>query len=234
MKKFIIILLSLLVSSCGALSLISTAKTIITTDLDRRTIGAITDDELTDLELEAWAINDEKLTNSHINFHIYNKQLLMTGEVESNEVKKYLIEKIRGKGKIDKIFDETKIENTTSFISRGQDSLIDGKIKIAINSQEVFNPVHIYYHTENRIVYLMGDVTKREGKKAGIMVADISGVKGVVKYFNYIDKIPQKEIDRAVAKEVSEKKLEFQRNKDFEKKQRIDKLNKQIEAINNE
>ena len=198
MKKIIILIIASMLSSCGAISILSMAKTLITTDLDRRTIGSIADDELIDLSLEAWATNDKKLKNAHLNFNLYNKNLLITGEVPSLEVKKYLINHISlNYGKVNNVRDAIKIALASSFLDRAKDKLIDGKIKLSFNSQEVFNPVHINYHTENTVVYLMGDVTAREGKKVGLVVARIDGVSGVVKYFNYIDKVPQKEIDRA-------------------------------------
>jgi osmotically-inducible protein OsmY len=235
MKKIILLTaLSLFLSSCGILSAISTVKTVITTDLDRRSIGAIADDELTDLDLESWAVDDKNFENSHFNFNLYNNNLLITGEVENSEVRNYLIQKIKNKEKISSIFDETKILKPSSIFDRSKDILTDGKIKLALNNQEVFNPVHINHHTERGVVYLMGDVTKREGKKAGLIVAGVGGVKKVVKYFNYIENIPQREIDRAITKRQDLRDREESRQKNFNKQQRIDKLKKQIEAIKDE
>jgi osmotically-inducible protein OsmY len=229
MKKITLILLTsiaLILSSCGPLSVIGAAKTIITTDLDRRTVGVITDDGLIDLELEAWAVGDDKFKDSHFNFNVYNKNLLITGEVENDEVRKYLIEQINRKQRVNKIFDEAVIAKPSSFFDRSSDSIIDGKIKLELNNQEVFNPVHINYHTERGVVYLLGDVTKREGKKAGVVIAGVSGVKKVVKYFNYIERIPQKEIDKAIVRKKELQDREESRQKNFNKQQRIDKLNK--------
>ena len=203
MKTALILILTSVLSSCGVMSIISTAKTLITTDLDRRAIGAIADDELVDLSLEAWAINDKKLKNTHLNFNLYNQHLLITGEASSIETKKYIMSYISlNYEKIINIKESIRITQVSSLFDRAKDKLIDGALKIAFNAQEVFNPVHINYHTENTIVYLMGDVTSREGKKAGLVAARVSGVSGVIKYFNYIDKIPQREIVRAKEREA--------------------------------
>jgi osmotically-inducible protein OsmY len=237
MQKIILILLTsitLLISSCGLLPVVGVAKALVTTNLDRRTVGVITDDDLIDLELETWAVGDDKFKDSHFNFNVYNKNLLITGEVENDEVRKYLIEQINRKQRVNKIFDEAVIAKPSSFFDRSSDSIIDGKIKLELNNQEVFNPVHINYHTERGVVYLLGDVTEREGKKAGVVIAGVSGVKKVVKYFNYIENIPQREIDRAITKRQDLRDREESRQKNFNKQQRIDKLKKQIEAINNE
>jgi osmotically-inducible protein OsmY len=197
-----------LLSSCGILSVISVTKTVITTDLDRRTIGVIADDELANLELEAWAVDDKKLDNSHLNFTVYDKNILITGEVESAEIIQYVLQQVPKKVVTRRILNEMVIAQPTSLASRAKDSLIDGKIKIALNNQEVFNPVHINYHTENGVVYLLGDVTKREAKKAGHMVAGVGGVTKVIKYFNYIPNIPQREVERALAREQEKIKQE--------------------------
>ena len=232
MKKINILILASLLSSCGTFSLITTAKTIITTDLDRRSIGAIADDELIDLSLESWAINDKKLENAHINFNIYEKIVLVTGEVPSKNIKQYVDKQIKlQEPKIIKIFNNLIIASPSSLLERGKDSLIDAKIEIALNTQEVVNPVHIKVHTEDNVVYLMGDVTIRESKKAGIVAAKISGVIKVVKYFNYIDRIPQKEIDRAKQKEQVIKQREEELAKEKEKQRKKDILLQKIREL---
>ena len=209
MKKIIILILAIAISSCGPLSILGAVKTLITTDLDRRTIGVIADDELFDLNLEAWAINDKKLDNSHLNFNIFDNQVLITGEIENKNLKDYIAKYITAeKPDIKKIMNEARVGKPSAFLSRTSDSLIDGKVKLAFNQQETFNPVHIQVHTENEVVYLTGIVTKREGKKAGVIAAGVSGVKRVVKYFNYIDSIPLREIKRAKQREINRLKEE--------------------------
>jgi osmotically-inducible protein OsmY len=53
-----------------------------------------------------------------------------------------------------------------------------------------FNPVHVKVVTERATVYLMGLVTKREADDATQIARTTSGVKRVVRVFEYIEPPP--------------------------------------------
>jgi osmotically-inducible protein OsmY len=60
------------------------------------------------------------------------------------------------------------------------------QVEALFYDQEVFHPAHIRVMTENKTVYLMGAVTKREADKAVKSATKVNGVKKVVKFFNYL------------------------------------------------
>jgi len=74
-------------------------------------------------------------------------------------------------------------------------------VEASLLTQETVNPIHVRVITEKETVYLMGDVTKREADAAVKWASKVNGVTKIIKHFNYLNSIPQVEIDRALAKE---------------------------------
>jgi osmotically-inducible protein OsmY len=240
MKIIVNLILSLvlvsLLSSCSMLSVASTVKTVVVADSDRRSVGTITDDNILDISLEAWALDEKIFENSHLNFNVYDGEVLITGEVASAKVKEYLQQNIYTQSaNIKRIIDETIIAPTSSLITRTKDSLIDNRISLALNSQEVVNPVHIKVHTENLVIFLMGDVTEREAKKAVEIAAEVGadhGVSKIIKHFNYLKDIPLREKQKAKKREAEFKKQQQKLEKQREIDKKKEELKKQLEELN--
>ncbi|BAS67113.1 BON domain-containing protein [Bathymodiolus septemdierum thioautotrophic gill symbiont] len=233
MKKIIYSLIvtasTLFLSSCLLSSALSTAIIVAN---DRRTTGEIVDDKSIEFNLFAWNDKENRLENAHLNFLVYNKEVLITGEVPTQAVRDYIIKQAPNKDfKIKKVIDELRIAKSSSLLSRAKDSMITIKAKALFHNQEVFNPLHIEITTENRTIYLMGDLTRREANKATKIASGISGVKRIVKLFHYLENIPAGEIARAKQKE-----LEAERKKALEVKRatieaKKAELRRQINAL---
>ncbi len=208
MRNFILALTMVFtLSACsgGLLGIASAVNTVIVADSDRRSIGTIADDNILALNLRAWALNNEALTDSHVNFHVYNSTVLITGEVVDQDVQQFLTNNVPLQSEnIGRVIDETIIGPPSSIATRAKDTLIDNRIILALNSQEVVNPVHIKVHTENLVIFLLGDVTEREANKAAEIAASVGsthGVTKIVKHFNYLKDIPLREQQRAKERE---------------------------------
>lgn len=231
--KILVLSLVLLLSSC--MSVITTIPSIVSASNDRRSLGSITDDKIIFFTLEKWASEEKVLKVAHLNFTLYNGDVLITGEVPSLKIKQYLSKQIKiQEPKINKIFNETVIAKNSHYTNRLKDSIIDGKIDLFLNNQEVVNPIHIIVHTENKVVFLMGDVTKREGKKAATVAASVDGVLRVVKLFNYLEHQPQKEIDAYKKKELEEENMQSKRIKQRKLLLQQQQLRKKINLLERE
>src|SRR5438552_3813112 len=68
---------------------------------------------------------------------------------------------------------------------RTSDSLITAQVKARYLRAKAFNPVHVKVVTEAGVVYLMGVVTEREADDAVDLARTTSGVRKVVKIFEY-------------------------------------------------
>ncbi|WP_310646882.1 BON domain-containing protein [Limnohabitans sp.] len=152
---------------------------------DRRTTGIQLEDE--GIEQRSATARDENFgTKEHINFTSYNRQVLMTGEVSSDRVRQQIEQLIGRVENVRLVANELAVGPASSFGDRSNDVLLVAKVKAAmVDSEDVFANVFKVV-AERGTVYLMGRVTQREATRATEVVRGVSGVKRVVKVFEYI------------------------------------------------
>ena len=183
----------------------STAATVVTLDQERRTTGEVIDDKSIYLQLLAWSIEDSDAKSSNLSFMVYKRVTLIAGQAPSPEIKSSIFQKIKLKfPSIDRIIDEVAISKNNSLVGKAKDIAITTQVEASLLNQEVVNPVHVRVMTENANVYLMGDVTKREGDGAAKAASKANGVNTIVKHFNYLDARPLAEINREKEREARE------------------------------
>ena len=202
MKK-VIILSALLVSSTILSSCIpivqgaAAVTTVATMSNDRRTMGEILDDKTLYMNLGNIVSKDSVLGDTHINFNVYNKSVLVVGEVPTVDLKNYLEELLKKKApKINQLINEVEVMPNSSYLNRARDGVISVQIEALFLDQEVFHPAHVSVLTERATVYLMGSVTKREAEHATNVASKAKNVKQVVKLFNYLMARPAEEIEK--------------------------------------
>jgi len=202
MKK-VIILSALLISSTLLSSCIpivqgaAAVTTVATMSNDRRSMGEILDDKTLYMNLGNIVSKDSLLDDTHINFNVYNRSVLMTGEVPTDDLKNYLEEIVKKKAsKMSQLINEVAVMPNSSYLNRARDGVISVQIEALFLDQEVFHPAHVSVLTERGTVYLMGSVTKREAEQATNVTSKAKNVKKVVKLFNYLMARPAKEIEK--------------------------------------
>jgi len=216
MKKLalftLLIIHSILLSGClPAIQGMSSVSSIISVSNDRRSAGVILDDKTTYLQLAAWVAEDTKLDNAHLNFLIYNKTVLVAGEVPNKALRAYVSKQAKRQSPaIKQIFNETSVGSNSNLLKRTKDSAITLQVEAMFQDQEVFHPTHVRVMTEAQTVYLMGAVTKREADKAVKISTKAKGVRQVVRLFDYLKTRPAAEIKRdklRVTESIAEAKL---------------------------
>ena len=238
MKKVILLCAllasSFILSSCSPIVQGAAAVTTVATmSNDRRRAGEILDDKNLDFKLRSIAKKDEILEDMHINFMVYNKTVLMSGESSSAQARAYLEKQIKRKAtKMKQLINEVAVMPNSSYLSRAKDGIITVQIETLFLNQEVFHPTHVRVMTERGTVYLMGSVTKREAEHATNLAAKAKNVDKVVKLFNYLLVRPAEEIERDNKKKVeAERQAELEAKKaeleaaQAELQQQIDELN---------
>ena len=202
MKK-VTILIALLISSVFLSSCTpiiqgaAAVTTVATMANDRRTIGEILDDKTLYINLGSIVSKDPLLNDAHINFNVYNKSVLITGEVPNDDLKDYLEELVQMKAsKTNQLINEVAVMPNSSYLTRAKDGVISLQIEALFLDQEVFHPAHVSVLTERATVYLMGSVTKREAEHATNVASKAKNVKQVVKLFNYLMARPVEEIEK--------------------------------------
>jgi len=153
---------------------------------DRRSSGAYIEDQ--EIELKASkAIDDSLKSNVHANITSYNRHVLITGEV-SNEANKAKAESlVKPIQNVNSINNQLVNGANSSISARSNDAYITSKVKTNFLTENKFAANHVKVVTENGTVFLLGLVTHKEGDDAAEIARTTSGVKKVVKDFEYID-----------------------------------------------
>jgi len=152
---------------------------------DRRTPGIQLEDEGIE-QRSATAMRENFGTKEHINITSYNRQVLITGEVTSELVRTQAEQLVGRVQNVRSVVNELVVGPATSISDRSSDVILVAKVKAAmVDSEDVFANVFKVV-AERGTVYLMGRVTQREAKRSTDVVRGVSGVKRVVRVFEYI------------------------------------------------
>jgi osmotically-inducible protein OsmY len=152
---------------------------------DRRTTGIQVEDEGIE-QRGASAMTENFGSKEHINITSYNRQVLITGEVSSDAVRRQAEQLISRVQNVRAVVNELAIGQASSNSERASDVLLVAKVKAAmVDSEDVFANVFKIVG-ERGTVYMMGRVTQREAQRATEVVRGVSGVKRVVRVLEYI------------------------------------------------
>jgi osmotically-inducible protein OsmY len=152
---------------------------------DRRTTGIQVEDEA--VELRAVNRVSNALGNrGHVNITSYNLQVLITGEVPTEQDKVLVQQIVSRVENVRSIVNELGVMSNSSLTQRTADSLVTGKVKAAfVDAPDLFaNAFKVV--TERGVTYLMGRVTQREANRATEMARSVSGVQKLVRVLEII------------------------------------------------
>ncbi|WP_353191876.1 BON domain-containing protein [Pandoraea pnomenusa] len=152
---------------------------------DRRSVGAQTEDREIQVKAEANIANNLP-DAAHVNVTVFNRRVLLTGEVPNDASKQRAVEIVKQISNVRGIVDEMAIGPASSFGSRSNDAWITSKVKAnLINTKEISANVFKVV-TERGEVFLMGLVSEEEGRIAANVASRIDGVQKVVKLYEYV------------------------------------------------
>ena len=151
---------------------------------DRRSSGVQIDDETIQLRGQS-RISDRFGGKVHITLTSFNRMALLTGEAPEEPMRAEIGKIIEGVPNVRAITNEVQIALPTPRASRLNDELITSKVKGRLIDSGKASPVHVKVVTEAGVVYLMGLVTEQEAASAVEIARTTSGVRKVVKIFEY-------------------------------------------------
>ncbi len=152
---------------------------------DRRTSGAQIEDE--GIELRAASrVREALVERAHVNINSYNRQVLLTGEVPT-EQDKAAVEQIANKVEnVKSVVNELAVLGNSTLTARSSDSLVTSRVKAALVDDKELYANAFKIVTERGTVYMMGRVSKREADLATTVVRGQSGVQKVVRLLEII------------------------------------------------
>ncbi len=176
------LLLLLALQGCE-LALIGAGGAAAVTAFDRRTSGAIYQDE--SLALGIRQRIDGRFGNlTHVNVAPYNRTILLTGEAPDERTRAAIEADVRDIANVRGVVNDIQIGPVSSLAERTNDAFITSKIKARFLDSGKVNPVHIRVVTEAGVVYLLGLVTEAEANDAVEIARTTGGVRKVVKIFD--------------------------------------------------
>jgi len=188
MKKLAIALIAASTLLTGCSDLISaTREAPIQENVGSRTVGNFIEDEAIELKsLVNISKGSAPLSQSHINVTSFNGQVLLTGQVPNESVKREAESVVNSIRDVRRVHNELEIAGPTSTIVRSNDVYLTSRIKLQLLADKSVEGLRIKVVTENGIVYLMGLVSQSEADRAINIVRAVPGVQRIVKVFEYV------------------------------------------------
>ena len=191
-----------LLSSCT--SVVNTVvKEPINPDLTSTPIGS----DINDLKMDTFiGVNikkaDPALKKAHVNVHVYNSIVLLTGEVGSAADKERAERLAKSQENVSAVVNDLAIEPASSLTQRSKDAITTGQIKALLVDAKDLQSNAFKVVTERGVIYLLGRVTSREAQRAS-EIARSSSVSGVVKVVRVFEIITEEELKRISAQPLS-------------------------------
>lgn len=187
--KWLLILLFPFLSGCAVLvaaGVVSGVGAGAAVSQDRRTSGMFVEDE--GIEFKSGRRISEKMGGDvNVNVTSFNRNVLLTGEAPTEVLKKEIGKLVTGVENVRKVTNEIAVGDVSSFGSRSNDALLTSKVKARFLDGGEFQVNHVKVVTEDAVVYLLGLVKAREADSAVDIARSTSGVRKVVKVFEYLD-----------------------------------------------
>lgn len=152
---------------------------------DRRPAENFVTDEAIEIR-STKAINDRFGNRVHINATSYNLKVLLTGEAPDEATKAEVEKTVSAVPNVKGVVNEIRIAPPSSFPERSNDTYVTSKVKARFVQANSFPPNYVKVVTEAGNVYLLGLVTEKEAEAATQLARTTSGVRKVVRVFEYI------------------------------------------------
>lgn len=130
--------------------------------------------------------NDSLLKGkSHISISIFNNVALLVGQTNTPEMRNRAYQIVSKIPNIRRIYNEINISTPTSTIQQANDFWTTTKVRTLMLGKSGLRSSNLKVITQNNVVYLMGIVTPKQATMAADVARRISGVKKVIKVFEY-------------------------------------------------
>lgn len=176
-------ILSTQLSACVGL-LLAGAAGGASVAMDRRDVGTNADDK--QIEFRVSNLIGEKFPKAHVNSEVFNRNVLLTGEVATSTIGKEIEALVLTVTNVRSVSNELAVGEPSSIATRSADTLITSKIKALFIEDRLIQSSAFNVTTERGNVYLQGRVTPAEGARATEIARTVSGVRQVVKVLDYI------------------------------------------------
>ncbi len=153
--------------------------------VDRRTAGTQLEDQAIALKTLS-TLRDALGDGAHVNVDSFNRQVLLTGEVPTEQAREHASQLAHGVENVRTVFNELQVMPASTLTQRSQDTWITSKVRSLILADGELPAKSIKVTTERSVVYLQGLVTQQEGGQTVDIARNVQGVEKVVSLFEYV------------------------------------------------
>jgi len=171
--------------------------------VDRRSLGTQTEDESIEWKASS-RVGDKLKDRGHFNFTSYNRKVLLTGEVVSEDVRMEAERVVSSIPNVQGVYNELTVGPSSSLTNRSNDAFITSKVKGRSVDSGKFNALHLKVVTEAGTVFLLGLLTQAEADAAIHVARTTAGVKKVVPLIEIIAPAKARELDVAQSSKKQE------------------------------
>lgn len=187
-RNILIGLLALGLSGCAAV-VVGGAAAGANVAHDRRTTANFMEDQQIYLKALSIYNEDEALNQvTHIDISVYGKQVLLIGYAQNIEIVNSFSQRVAAIPGVRNVFNEVTVGAAPTLGDGTADSYLTARVKVALFDVKIagFDPTRVKVSSSQGSVYLMGLLTSTEANAVTEEVRFVSGVKRVVKLFEYI------------------------------------------------
>jgi len=187
-RLFLALLVMSFLSGCAAV-VVGAGTTGATVAHDRRTTGTYVEDKAILLKALQMRSQDETLQkNSNISIEVYNLQILLTGQALDADIVARFRDRLTQIERVRHVYNEVTVGAEGTWSEAAADTYLTSRVKVEMFSVGIqgFDPLRVKVTSSLGTVYLMGLVTPEEADAVVEKVRYISGVKRVVRLFEYI------------------------------------------------
>ncbi|MCA0935353.1 BON domain-containing protein [Vibrio alginolyticus] len=184
MRSLVILFTVLSLSGCAGL-FIAGAATTATIVTDTRTTKQIWQDNNIEFEVAAIGNKQPFKGNTRVFASSYNGTVVLMGQAPTQALINDLGNRTRQLPGVKVIHNQMKAKEPLSVTQISNDSWITTKVKSALLTDDQLNGVKVKVITEDSEVFLFGYVTREQGERATDIARHVTGVKQVIKGFQY-------------------------------------------------
>ena len=190
LKLSILLVLGTLLGGCTAPVIVGAAGVAGagTAAVDERPVGTMVADEGIEWRTRG-AINQAGLAEDerhNVKVTSFNRIVLLTGQVPDEETRQRAAAEAGAVARVRGVHNELVIGKPTTLGTRSVDTVITGRIKIALATSGKLRPplnLNVKVVTEDGVVFLMGLVTREQSEAVTAVVGTIPGVRQIVRLF---------------------------------------------------
>lgn len=186
LRLFAVVAMLMTLSGCAGL-FIAGAATTVNIATDPRTTQEIWRDSNLQLEITGLSNKAPYQNQMRITANSYRGTVILIGQSRTAELLEQFIAQVQQIKGVKELHNQVNIKAPLSLGEVSNDSWITTKVKSALLAKSELNGVKVSVITEDREVYILGYVSREHANIATEVARNISGVKQVIRAFQYAD-----------------------------------------------